>query len=98
MQGFPISDLIYQTCLYFNFLLAPVLPKLNNIAIEQATFPTIFKTAEVVWSAVGLSSTEKSTTIPYEYHFGFIENLSTELLAINHRCFLLQSKQRAWWR
>ena len=29
-------------------LLAPVLTKLFNIAIEQATFPTIFKTAEIV--------------------------------------------------
>ena len=35
---------------FFKFLAAPmpVLTKLFNIAIEQATFPTIFKTAEVV--------------------------------------------------
>ena len=30
-----------------SILLAPVLTKFFNIAIEQATFPTIFKAAEV---------------------------------------------------
>ena len=43
MQGIPIKFIKPAS-----ILLAPVLTKLFNIAIEQATFPTIFKTAEVV--------------------------------------------------
>ena len=43
MQGIPIKFI--KSASIFS---APVLTKLFNIAIEQATFPTIFKTAEVV--------------------------------------------------
>ena len=43
MQGIPIKFIKPAS-----ILLAPVLTKLFNIEIEQATFPTSFKTAEVV--------------------------------------------------
>ena len=43
MQGIPIKIIKPAS-----ILLAPMLTKLFNIAIEQATFPAIFKTAEVV--------------------------------------------------